>query len=755
MLVIAGNLRLGAQGTRRAYLGTTLVFAAEQTRWSTDFGEYRTGAAPNDWKAIADTWVSRSLDVIPGGLISDNCWSIQTTSPTSRSFGLVWSAVPDHEDSEVLMLVSRGPSSVNTNLHGALHRASGTNSSDLAGYVLGFRNNTSDVTSRIQKDGNLGTSVNTSHGATYGAGDAFWCRSRVSGTTLQVRAWPATATADRGLSNEPDIWLIETTASEINGEHGAGIFHRAWGNPTLAQSEVRVHYFGIGIGGDSAPAPGLRLPPAPNPDPDPTPDPVPDLDPAPDPDFGPELIANGDFSVEASGWQAGGWSISGGFAEHGPSAAASGLLQNLGASLIPGATYRVAWEQERIEAGKFLAIRLGDPAQTVETISNADTGPVEFFITPTAGGNSFRLSGGLTGHVRVSNFSIRQDLSVPVQEPPPPPEPDPDPADPLALPTTTLVRNPTWNTTPVDIITIDRDGDTPELWFGKLHPRHLFIHPISGKPSLLTITHRVPALGANPLNLSSQHQAEVWDTTDGVNWQRISQRPFFGALEFEWQGGRARPYAVIQDPRPAGNGRWLMYFGGSGEGWRAGNNQTIRQVGIAISTDNCQTWQMPSVPQITFTTAGINTWAPTLSGEGRRVYGRQVVYHDGWFYLRIDAGYSGNRQRSMIRSQDGVTNWQGWENFTSARPDENIFSGLVLEGGEYYAIRWESGWRLAKAPNPWGPWSWASNSTLTFNETWDTPALFRLGSGWAAVSSPSYAAGLGVRKTTMKLWYLN
>jgi hypothetical protein len=52
MLAIAGNLRLGARETRRAYLGSTPVFAVEQTRWGTDFGEYATGSPPRDWTSF-------------------------------------------------------------------------------------------------------------------------------------------------------------------------------------------------------------------------------------------------------------------------------------------------------------------------------------------------------------------------------------------------------------------------------------------------------------------------------------------------------------------------------------------------------------------------------------------------------------------------------------------------------------------------------------------------------------------------------
>ena len=196
-----------------------------------------------------------------------------------------------------------------------------------------------------------------------------------------------------------------------------------------------------------------------------------------------------------------------------------------------------------------------------------------------------------------------------------------------------------------------------------------------------------------------------------------------------------------------------MYFGGAGEGWRDGNNGTMRQVGIAISTDNCQTWTIPSAPQITFPTAGINTWAPTQQGMGRRVYAQSVVYHDGWFYLRVSAGYDGNRMYGVIRSQDGVTNWQGWENFTSTLPNENVRSNPVFYQGFYYVIIGSGGWRLARSVNPWGPWTFRSAALSISGH--ETPALFRLGNGWAAVSAVYYASGDRARQNTMKLWYLN
>jgi hypothetical protein len=274
MLVIAGNLRLGAHATRRAYLGTTPVFAVEQTRWETDFGEYSTGLAPGDWTSY-DSGFLDTFEVTSGGLVSDRCLRIRQdkTSSSSEYAFFLWNILPEVEDSEILMLVSRGASNNLNNIFGAVQRLTIASGTSHSGLFSGLRNNTTDVTRRRLLDRSLPDAVNTAHGGSFGAGDSFWLRARWDGSHYRVRGWAAdTVAPDLGLSGEPSSWQLDDTYGTITGDGKTGILHRAWSS-TPEQSEIFVHYFGVGIDGDGAHAPVLA--PAPVPDPDPTPDPGP------------------------------------------------------------------------------------------------------------------------------------------------------------------------------------------------------------------------------------------------------------------------------------------------------------------------------------------------------------------------------------------------------------------------------------------------------------------------------------------------
>jgi len=271
MTVIAGNLRLGAQGTRRAYLGSTLVFAAEQTRWGTDFSEYSMGVAPSDWTSVAtrslETW-----EIASGGLISGNCMRIrEITTSTPRTAIFLWDVLPEAEDSEVLLLVSRGASNNRNNLLGTGQRLTVTSVTNNSGLFLAARNNATDITRRRIDNGSLSDPDNMAHGGSYNAGDAFWMRCRWDGTKYHMKGWMVDASApDLGLSNEPASWQLAGTFATITGAGKTGVVYFAH-DSTAAQSETFVHYFGVGINGDSAPLPVFMPDRTPVPDPGPVP----------------------------------------------------------------------------------------------------------------------------------------------------------------------------------------------------------------------------------------------------------------------------------------------------------------------------------------------------------------------------------------------------------------------------------------------------------------------------------------------------
>jgi hypothetical protein len=277
MLAISGNLRLGARETRRAYLGSTPVFAVEQTRWGTDFGEYATGSPPRDWTSY-DSGTLDTFEVASGGMISHRCLRLgqNNRSSSSEYAFFLWDILPEVKDSEILLLVSRGPSNNLNNIFGAVQRLTIASGTSQSGLISGLRNNSTDVTRRRVLNTSMPDAHNTAHGGSFGAGDAFWLRARWDGGHYRVRGWAAdTGAPDLGLSDEPSSWQLDDTYDVVMGAGRTGVLHRAW-STTPAESEIFVHYFGVGIDGDGAPLPILAPAPGPKPEPDP--------DPAPDPD---------------------------------------------------------------------------------------------------------------------------------------------------------------------------------------------------------------------------------------------------------------------------------------------------------------------------------------------------------------------------------------------------------------------------------------------------------------------------------------
>jgi hypothetical protein len=271
MLAISGNLRLGARETRRAYLGSTPVFAAEQTRWGTDFGEYATGSPPRDWTSF-DWQFLDSWEITSGGLISGNRMRITAVSPgTARRGALfLWEVLPEVENSEVLILASRGASNNLDGYHGAGQRIRAVAGNDNDGILLGARDNATQITRRPIADSAFTSGENADHGGTYAAGSALWMRGRWDGTNFRARAWMAdTDKSDLGWSDEPSSWQLDGTfeTTQRAGRTGIAFVARRC---TAAESEVFIHYFGVGIDGDSAPPPAFApaRPPDPGPDPD-------------------------------------------------------------------------------------------------------------------------------------------------------------------------------------------------------------------------------------------------------------------------------------------------------------------------------------------------------------------------------------------------------------------------------------------------------------------------------------------------------
>lgn len=123
--------------------------------------------------------------------------------------------------------------------------------------------------------------------------------------------------------------------------------------------------------------------------------------------IGPELVTNGTFDADLSGWSAtGNWAWSSGAAVHTPSSGGENLSQSV---FTAGKVYQISWEQ----AGDFLAV-YGDGVSSFLSNSNSDGAYTVLFVSQTGGSIVFRAAAGT---VSVDNISIREinPLAVSIQ----------------------------------------------------------------------------------------------------------------------------------------------------------------------------------------------------------------------------------------------------------------------------------------------------------------------------------------------------
>lgn len=74
------------------------------------------------------------------------------------------------------------------------------------------------------------------------AGQKFWVRGEVTGTTVRCKTW------DDG-DTEPGAWTVELTDADISAAGFVGIYHNS------AATDSSIYYLSVGTNGDSAPAP--------------------------------------------------------------------------------------------------------------------------------------------------------------------------------------------------------------------------------------------------------------------------------------------------------------------------------------------------------------------------------------------------------------------------------------------------------------------------------------------------------------------
>lgn len=195
----------------------------------TDLSEHPTGSQPSEW---VDVWHGAGWEVtsnapMPGGV------DLRVTSgATGTPYGVRWTVPGSPGDTEIVGLLQCPDSSFDLWL---MARGHGTKN----GYFAGFEG--FGRLRHIKYVSGSQTVLGTNSGITMSAGERWWVRLQVSGTTIRTRAW------EDGTS-EPGTWHLSTTDSS----HSSGYT----GLMTLLGSSsgnMRAGLVGVGTGGDAAP----------------------------------------------------------------------------------------------------------------------------------------------------------------------------------------------------------------------------------------------------------------------------------------------------------------------------------------------------------------------------------------------------------------------------------------------------------------------------------------------------------------------
>jgi len=193
----------------------------------------------NGWTARHNSLTSSAITSMTTP-IGDRAWRMSRTSEAQTAFTLdAYSG--GTEDQEILTLQRR--SATTSELHNVVRVAT---SGNINYYIMGFRNNATDIRWRQVDNGTPSSTVDTvtTHGLTNLTDEWFWIRTKVTSTSaMRVKVW-------RHGDNEPS-WMIESTGLTLaysTGAVGVGGYFASTGNRDLA-------WFSVGTGTDEAPSP--------------------------------------------------------------------------------------------------------------------------------------------------------------------------------------------------------------------------------------------------------------------------------------------------------------------------------------------------------------------------------------------------------------------------------------------------------------------------------------------------------------------
>jgi len=225
--------------TTSTYTTTSTTTTETPDTYWTDFSEHSEDAVPSDWTEVWESPVA-ALAVRGEGQYGNQYLEIDHS--TYGHYFAEWDDASTAYNTDILAKVKFGDEfPVNGNDYfKIIVRQTGGNANK-NGYEFRIRPDNDDF-AIYNWVNNVASQIGSTGSITIGSG-WYWIRFQAIGDTIKARVWTGQP------SDEPGTWDIDVTNSAHHGVYGT------IGVGSYNGDDTRVDYFGVGIGGSSAPAP--------------------------------------------------------------------------------------------------------------------------------------------------------------------------------------------------------------------------------------------------------------------------------------------------------------------------------------------------------------------------------------------------------------------------------------------------------------------------------------------------------------------
>ena len=224
--------------------------------YQTDFSEYTSDVQPSDWTERWNSGNGTALARSGAATTYIGADYLEMDVTTNGTYLVSWDDIDadaERQDSEVLIRVRTPtqPSLSTSWWAGVVMRGSGSIGSDAAGYAFYIHEEDRIQISRFSSGtstfvaGEFVTYMWGDGSAVYDADEWIWMRCRVNGSNLYMKVWLD------GM-DEPDLWTLETTDTNITGDGWVGVTAYDTTN-----EDVQYDFVSVATNGDTAPYPDV------------------------------------------------------------------------------------------------------------------------------------------------------------------------------------------------------------------------------------------------------------------------------------------------------------------------------------------------------------------------------------------------------------------------------------------------------------------------------------------------------------------